>query len=462
MAVDVPKLFRELMARATEPQAPASGLRGLPSVCSSNKFVIAGSMKTALRYNAPLLVECTSNQVNQDGGYTGMRPSDFREFVGETAKEYGIPSDRIIIGADHFGPNPWQSEPATEAMEKARELVRLASAAGFAKIHLDASMPLGGETYGTDFGDQTIAERQAELASIAETSWVAPAAADDRSDGPSGRLAGKGSGPVYVVGSEVPIPGGTQEAEELQVTQAADFTATVAAAEAAFARRGLTEAWSRVVAVVVQPGVEFGSFSVDPYDPSSAEALVRARRQGSLLFEGHSTDYQTEKALSQLVDDGVGILKVGPALSFAVREALFLLEHIEQALAERGAVETLSHLTATLDGAMCENPKNWESHYHGTPTELAFARRYSLSDRCRYYWDEPSVANAVVTLLNNLKSAGIPPVLASQYFPAEVEDLGAFSYHETSGGAGPVDLILARVDRFLSPYFRSCGATVIE
>ena len=50
-----------------------------------------------------------------------------------------------MLGGDHLGPYVWRAEPADEAMAKARDLVRDYVAAGYTKIHLDASMRLGGD-----------------------------------------------------------------------------------------------------------------------------------------------------------------------------------------------------------------------------------------------------------------------------------------------------------------------------
>src|SRR5579875_3306488 len=91
--------------------------------------------------DGPELVEATSNQVNQTGGYTGMRPADFRSLVSRAGGAAGVAEDRVLLGGDHLGPNPWRERPAQEAMALAEELVREYAAAGFTKLHLDCSMP---------------------------------------------------------------------------------------------------------------------------------------------------------------------------------------------------------------------------------------------------------------------------------------------------------------------------------
>ena len=64
--------------------------------------------------------------------------------------------------------------------------------------------------------------------------------------------------------------------------------------------------------MVVQPGVEHGDHTILEYDRARAAHLARAIRDlPRLVFEGHTTDYQTPQALTQMVEDGIAILKVG-------------------------------------------------------------------------------------------------------------------------------------------------------
>ena len=67
-----------------------------------------------------MLIEATCNQVNQEGGYTGMTPADFRGFVEAIAARVGFDPSRIILGGDHLGPNPWKQLPAEEALAARR------------------------------------------------------------------------------------------------------------------------------------------------------------------------------------------------------------------------------------------------------------------------------------------------------------------------------------------------------
>jgi D-tagatose-1,6-bisphosphate aldolase subunit GatZ/KbaZ len=414
--------------------------RGVFSVCSAHPVVLQAALEQAREDGSTLLVESTSNQVNQEGGYTGVRPAEFVAFVSRLAREAGMPEDRVVLGGDHLGPNPWTALGVRLAMARAAEMVRNYVRAGYAKVHLDASMRCADDPLGP-LADTVAAARTAELAAAAE------AAAAERA--PGAPL------PVYVIGTEVPPPGGQAgEHEGPAVTRVGDAERGLDLTREAFARRGLDRAWRRVLAQVVQPGVEFGDEVVYPYQRAAAAGLrsFSESREG-LVFEAHSTDYQAEDALRALVEDHFAILKVGPELTFTFREAVFALEGIERELLERRALDRLSGLRHALDRAMSADPRHWKA-YHGDGDEesLRLRRQFSLSDRARYYWPVPEVQEAVRRLFANLDAEHLPRGVVSQYLPDGVE----------AADAGPQDGQAARlarlhVRRVLARYARACG-----
>jgi D-tagatose-1,6-bisphosphate aldolase subunit GatZ/KbaZ len=418
---------------------------GIFSICSSHPYVLTAAMEHAKANQTHVLIEATSNQVHQFGGYTGMKPEDFRQFVMGLAEQAGLNPEMVILGGDHLGPNPWSREPAEEAMKKACDMVREYVLAGFTKIHLDASMYLGG-----DPGDRTqrlddriVAKRSAQLCQVAEIAYKEYVANHP------GALP-----PVYVIGSEVPVPGGTQsEDEQLQVTEVDNFLKTVAVTEEVFKQHGLEEAFGRVLAVVVQPGVEFGDHTIHEYNREAAKEICEAiKRHPSLVFEGHSTDYQRPIHLRQLVEDGVAILKVGPALTFAMREAIFALSYIEEELAVMLGFES-SRIRTVLDEMMMENPRNWQPYYHGTEKEQAFARKYSLSDRSRYYWNQTQLQKSLESLVNNLKAVKeIPITLLSQFMPNQYR-----AVREGQLSTDPEELIKDHIKEVISQYQQAIG-----
>lgn len=373
------------------------------SVCSSNVFVLKAALEEGVRTGMPVLIEATANQVNQFGGYTGMLPKDFKAYVSNMAKEIGFDTSKLILGGDHLGPLTWSSEPAEEAMKKADTLVSQYAAAGFDKIHLDCSMRLGSDNPDCALDIKTVAQRAARLAKCAEA--VAP------------------NKPVYIIGSEVPIPGGATEKEEgLSITTPEDLINEYKTFEEAFLEVGLEDAWTRVVAIVVQPGVEFGDDQVFLYNPETARELTEAAHGlENIVLEGHSTDYQPASCLNAMINDGIGILKVGPALTFAVREALFALEKIEREMYKQAPKNGYSDFAETMERVMLAAPDNWNHHYHGDEDSLCLMRKFSLSDRCRYYMECPELRNAVSVLIKNIDEIKIPFGLMHQYLPQQAD-----------------------------------------
>jgi D-tagatose-1,6-bisphosphate aldolase subunit GatZ/KbaZ len=370
--------------------------RGIPSICSSHPWVIRACMQEV----APLLIESTCNQVNQFGGYTGMTPQRFVSNIHELAHENNFPVKRLILGGDHLGPFVWQNEPAGTAMDKASELVQSYVQAGYTKIHLDASMKMGGDDPHHPLELPLIAQRTVYLMKVAET---ASAQLDQEK-----KL-------FYVVGSEVPTPGGAAAGKPgLHVTHVNDVRQMLDQIRAEMVSQNLESCWERIIALVVQPGVEFGNDFVHDYLPEAAQDLVGFIETTPFVYEVHSTDYQTIDNLHKLVRDHFAVLKVGPALTFAFRQAVFSLAHIENELLP---LAQRSGLVEKLDQAMQRIPEHWIDHYPGSPIDQAFARKYSLSDRVRYYWALPDVQTAFNTLLANLHNRAIPLSLVSQYFP---------------------------------------------
>ena len=155
------------------------------------------------------------------------------------------------------------------------------------------------------------------------------------------------------------------------------------------------------------------------YDREKAAVLCNTlKKYPNLMFEGHSTDYQSKDCLKKMVEDGIGILKVGPGLTFALREALFALSHMEEEY-YKGTDTQTSHFMDVLEEVMLENPRNWKKHYHGDDRELTFKRKYSFSDRCRYYLPHVKVQEAIQCLVHNIDAGDIPLSLLSQYMPIQ-------------------------------------------
>jgi D-tagatose-1,6-bisphosphate aldolase subunit GatZ/KbaZ len=237
------------------------------------------------------------------------------------------------------------------------------------------------------------------------------------------------------------------------VTPPEDVRETIEVTREAFRQRGVESAWERVIAVVVQPGVEFGDDSLHVYDRERARPLIQfIEQQSGLVYEAHSTDYQRASVLRQLVEDHFAILKVGPALTHALREGIFALAHIETELLGGQPGITLSQLPAALEAAMMADPRYWQRHYRGSQPQQRLARTYSYSDRIRYYWAVPTVQAALQRLWANLEATSIPLTLLSQYLPVQ--------YGRVRDGrltSTPQRLAQDKVGQVLSDYADACG-----
>jgi D-tagatose-1,6-bisphosphate aldolase subunit GatZ/KbaZ len=416
--------------------------KGIYSVCSANRFVLQAAMKQAQEDQSLLLVEATSNQVDQFGGYTGMTPIDFRNYVLSIAKENNFHSYSLILGGDHLGPNVWQDQPSDIAMKNALDQIRAYIKAGFTKIHLDASMPLADDESDPDkpLDPLLVARRSAELCKAAEDAYHT--------------LPADETEPVYVIGTDVPVPGGARTSlENIRITPVQEVEEIIALTQKELLKRGLEDAWKRVVAVVVQPGVEFGDDVISPYNPRKARQLsYYIAGNPQLVYEAHSTDYQLPGALKQMVEDHLAILKVGPWLTYAFREAVFSLAAIEEELSVLLKSIAPSNIIQTLDQAMTDDPKYWIKYYPGNEVQRSFARKYSLSDRIRYYWPQQKVEKALEKLMNNLQNHPFPLTLLSQYMPSQYQALrsGQLTSH-------PLEIIHHKIREVLKIYSTATG-----
>ena len=396
---------------------------GIASICSAHPLVLRAAVQHARDTGGTILIEATCNQVNHEGGYTGMTPRAFADHVAALMSEEGCPADRVILGGDHLGPNPWRAEPADVAVGQAAAMIRAYVEAGFRKIHIDASMGCAGEPTALD--DTTTAKRAVGLVAAAED-------AATQAQRPS---------PVYVIGTEVPPPGGADHVlDSVQPTSPSDALKTVKVHRDAFEDAGLADAFSRVIALVVQPGVEFGNENVVRYSPEVARGLTAALPDmPGFVYEAHSTDYQGEFALAQLVRDGFTILKVGPELTFALREALYALDLIASDLVPGYGARPLA---TTMEDLMMADPDHWSRHY-GSGAGHAM-RHYSLSDRIRYYWNDPAAEAAVARLFDALTGVRVPLPLMWQHLPGAAD--------QADLALDPQYLVLRRIRQVLQTY----------
>lgn len=395
----------------------------IPSVCTAHPDALEASLTLAETLDQPIVVEATSNQVNQDGGYTGLTPADFISFVKDIAQKSHVTHERILFGGDHLGPQAWRKLPAEQAMEKAHRMVTDYAAAGFTKIHLDCSEGCAGET--PQLPDEITATRSAALAATALKH--APNPADL----------------IFVIGTEVPPPGGarTDDHGDIPPTTPDSAKATLDAHRHAFTAAKIP--LDLIGGLVVQPGVEFSPMEVHHLPRARDPHLLDALQDWpQVCLEAHSTDYQHAQAYPRLAQLGFAFQKVGPALTFAWREALYALDTIR---AQNGWA-TGPSLPDVMEEVMLANPAHWQAHIHGSDQRLQ--RHFGLADRIRYYWPDTRAREAVTRLVTDLADKRLPDPLLLAHFRAEEIATARKSRHPL-----PRALALARVQTALRPYF---------
>ena len=408
------------------------GGHALPSVCSANPDVLTAALLLAREQGKPALIEATSNQVNQFGGYSGMTPADFIAFGQGLASVCGVDSGGIMFGGDHLGPQAWRAVEPEIAMARAKDLVRSYVEAGFTKIHLDCSEGCAGEN--ARVADGVCARRAAELAAVCERHAPDPDAL------------------TYVVGTEVPSPGGARgdaAESELEPTSPERARESLARHRIAFSDLGLHDAWRKVIALVVQPGLEFRAMQIDHFDVDSPNLLSEALADHPrICFEAHSTDYQHDIVFPELARRGFAILKVGPALTFAYRRAVYALDCIARWLQPGGSLDSL---VTIMESLMRDDPRHWKNSYSGSGNALRVQLHFGYADRIRYYWPDPRAVQAVSGLMDRLSQASAPDPLIEQYFPPDVIERSETL--RSDAVPWPKALVLAQVQSTLLPYY---------
>ena len=412
------EILRNIIARNN-----ASECIAIPSVCSANPEVISASLQLASSLNRPLVIEATSNQVNQFGGYTGMDAQAFVAFIEELKSKNKIAPNLIELGGDHLGPQVWKTETADMAMAKARKLVSDYVRAGVKKIHLDCSEGCAGEPPFVD--NETAAERAASLAVCCLNAVSAPEEL------------------LFVIGTEVPPPGGARLDENGHVIPTSPESAakTLIAHRNAFENKGIVNLWPQVSGLVVQPGVEFGPdqiFNLPAHLNLGFRNIISD--YPGICLEAHSTDYQPPETFLKLAKMGFAFQKVGPALTFALRKALYAIDEIVQKLSPSSVA-----LPMVMEAAMRENPKHWRSYYSEEDT---FKWHFSYADRIRYYWPLPVVQKAVENLISTFDELKVSKQILAKHFSTAVLDRseGLASSHGRA-------IVRSEVQSALLPYF---------
>ena len=137
---------------------------------------------------------------------------------------------------------------------------------------------------------------------------------------------------------------------------------------------------------------------------------------------------------------GFAFQKVGPALTFALRRALYALDEIVQKLNPSSVT-----LPMVMEAKMRENPKYWRSHYS---EDDKFKWHFSYADRIRYYWALPIVKKAVENLIATFDELKVSDkILAERFSPAVLNNSDGLA---SSRGRA---IVRSEIQNALFPYF---------
>ena len=115
---ETPRL-RKLLDRIQELKKEGHKPMSLLAVCPNSPAVIKAAFRAAKRNNAPILFAATLNQVDGDGGYTGMTQYDFVRVMKAEARRNDY-TGIYLACIDHGGPGSRISRPSRCGRTKRR------------------------------------------------------------------------------------------------------------------------------------------------------------------------------------------------------------------------------------------------------------------------------------------------------------------------------------------------------
>ena len=339
----------------------------LPSFCSSNFDVLKSIMIFAKYQNFPVLIESTSNQVNQYGGYSGLKPFQFEKKIRRLAKFIKLNNKSLMIGGDHLGPLPWKDLDEATAMKNSKKLVKDCLKAKYKKIHIDTAIICRGEK---KIDRHTVIQRCDEILSV---------------------FSKKDFDNVFlVIGTEVPFAGGGHTIKSSPTTfesikEEIDLYSTILKKKKKFA-------------LVIEPGIGFGNFSVIQAKLKNFGKRLIFSKKNNFVYEAHSSDYQKISSLKKLVKNNFKFLKIGPELTYFYAKSIFKMEEFEKKIYKNN----FSNIKNIILKEMKNNNSYWIDYYKAKKKKLDNLKFNSYLDRLRYYWSSKNILNSKKKLFINI------------------------------------------------------------
>ena len=394
--------------------------KALPSFCTSNTDVIKSILFFCHIKKLPCLIECTSNQVNQYGGYTNKTPQNFMKEISNIRKEINFDKKKLFLGGDHLGPLPWKKQNKAAAIKKSISLINDFLKQNFCKIHIDTSIKCKNDKY---INSDIIFYRTNQILN-------------------NESIKKKIRNKFLVIGTEVPLSG-SGDSKKIIKTNIKQIKAEVLKFRKILKKLKLK---NNLFGLVIEPGMKYMHSSIKKPNFTNFSKKKHISKKNNFVYEAHSTDYQSKTILKQLVKNNFKFLKVGPELTYNYSRALFFMENVEIKFFK---IKN-SNFKKTIFSTMLKNKKYWDGYYEKKKFKLFLN---SKLDRMRYYFNTKSVANSIEVLKKNINLLD-KKIILSLMSQNEKKEFLFFDKKKLSN-FDAIKLIF--ISQSLKKYFGACG-----
>ncbi len=375
-------LMDYLLKRIRDLESETGVKRTIFAACPNSLSVIRAALRSAKRCNAPVKFAATLNQVDLDGGYTGLTPSEFVKTIRVHARNLNVTSP-VIIAIDHGG--PWLKDlharenwPYAKTMDAVKKSFEAAIVAGYDLIHVDPTVDISSSVR-KRIDIEVVAERTLEL--IEHTEFF-------RRQNNFPRLS-------YEVGTEE-VHGGLADLDV--------FKRFLELLKHGLVQRKLTNVWPCFVVGKVGTDLHTSTF-----DPLVARQLTEIAKGFGSLIKGHYSDNVTNP--EAYPESGMGAANIGPEFTEREYDGLIELEHIEKDLFEEGKIPKPSFIKNKLWESVIksgrwrkwlQDDENPDDFYANTPER----QEWLIKTGCRYVWEDPEVVSARTRLYQHIGLQG--------------------------------------------------------
>lgn len=395
--------------------------KALPSFCTANIDVIKSIMIFCNFNKLPCLIECTSNQVNQYGGYTNKTPKKFIKEIDLLRKKFNIKKNKLFLGADHMGPLPWKNNTSKVAIKNSIKLIETLLNENFCKIHIDTSIRCNDDLI---FNNDVIFSRTKEILEQA-------------------KIKKKIKNKFLITGSEVPLSGSGDSRKNI-LTTTKHIKDDHEQLMKIFNKSQLLK--NKIFGLVVEPGMKFMHHSIKKPDLQKFNDKYLYSKKNNFVFEAHSTDYQPYNILRKLVENNFKFLKVGPELTYNYSRSLFFMENIEKKLFTKNK----SSIKNNIFKLMIKNKKYWISYYKTNKKKILLE---SKLDRMRYYLNDKKSIESINNLKKNINCIKFNEIL--NYLSSDQKKEFLLYYKKKLSNFENIKMIF--ISQSLIRYYSACG-----